>query len=109
MAVILRLARGGQTKRPFYRIVATEHTSRRDGKFIEIVGTLNTMVEPAVATLHEDKIRKWVKNGAQVSSVVSGHIKKQFPGLLEDRAKHKLSKIQDARRKRKARAAKKKK
>lgn len=107
MAVTLRLTRAGQTKRPFYRIVATEHTSRRDGKFIDVVGTLNTMTEPATAVLNEEKIKKWVKNGAQVSSVVRTHIKKQFPGLLEERETHQKAKIQAARKKRKQSAKKK--
>ncbi len=106
MAVTLRLSRHGQRNRPFYRIVATETASRRDGRFIEIVGTLNTMTEPAVATLHEDKVRKWIKNGAQYSLVVKNIIKKQIPGLIEAREDNQRKKIQTARKARKARIAK---
>ncbi len=104
MAVTLRLARHGQKNRPFYRIVATEKTNRRDGKFIEIVGTYNTMTEPAAVKLYEEKIKKWVGNGAQLSGVVRTLIKKNIPGLVEAREEHKTKKTQEARSKRKARA-----
>lgn len=103
MAVVLRLARHGQRNRPFYRIVASEHSNRRDGKFIEVVGYLNTMSEPAIVRLHEDKIRRWIGNGAKVSQVVRSLLVKNMPGLVEAREKHQREKILDARRKRKAR------
>ncbi len=104
MAVTLRLARHGKKNRPYYRIVATEKTNRRDGKFIEIVGTYNTMTEPATVKLYEDKIKRWVGHGAQLTGVVRTLIKKNIPGLIEAREEHKTKKVQDARRKRKARA-----
>ena len=46
VAVTLRLQRHGQKKRPFYRMVAAERLGRRDGRFIEIIGNYNPMVEP---------------------------------------------------------------
>lgn len=104
MAVTLRLARHGQKNRPFYRIVATESANRRDGKFIEIVGTYNTMTEPATVKLFEDKIKKWVGYGAQMSTVVRSLIKKNIAGIVEAREEHQTKKIQAARSKRKARA-----
>ena len=104
MAVTLRLARHGQKNRPFYRIVATESANRRDGKFIEVVGLYNTMSEPATVSLQEDKIKKWIALGAQVSSVVRSLLVKNYPGLVETREEHQRKKIQDARRKRKVRA-----
>jgi hypothetical protein len=64
------------------------------------------MTEPAVATLHEDKVRKWIKNGAQYSLVVKNIIKKQIPGLIEAREENQKKKIQAARKARKARIAK---
>lgn len=106
MAVTLRLARHGQKNRPFYRIVATETANRRDGKFIEIIGTYNNMSEPAVAKLNEEKIRKWIAVGAQTSGVVRDLIKKQIPGLVEAREENQLKKLQAARKARKARIAK---
>jgi small subunit ribosomal protein S16 len=109
MAVTLRLSRHGQKNRPFYRIVATETQNRRDGKFIEIVGTYNTMSEPAEAKLYEDKVKKWLSVGAQCSTVVRDLIKKNIPGLIEKREEHKKAKVQATRKARKARAAKPKK
>ncbi len=47
MAVVLRLARLGKHKAPIYRIVAAEKQSRRDGRFLDIVGTYNPLTSPA--------------------------------------------------------------
>lgn len=105
MAVTLRLSRHGQTKRPFYRIVATEKASRRDGKFIEIVGTLNTMTEPQTINLKEERVKHWISVGALPSSVVKRLIMKQIPNLIEEKEAHQVKKIQAARKKRKERAA----
>lgn len=106
MAVTLRLTRRGQTKRPFYRIIATEKGSRRDGSFLEVVGTYNTMVEPHAITLKEDLVKKWLGNGAQCSQVVAGIIKKTFPGVLEPILAARVEKVKAARKARKLRAAK---
>lgn len=104
MAVTLRLARHGQRNRPFYRVVATETANKRDGKFIEVIGTYNTMTEPATVRLNEEKIKKWLKNGAQLSSLVRSLIIKNFPGIVEAREDHKMKKVQAARKKRKERS-----
>jgi small subunit ribosomal protein S16 len=104
VAVTLRLARHGQKKRPFYRIIATEKENRRDGRFLEVVGTYNPMQNPPVVTLKEDRVRKWVDVGAQSTLIVENLIKKQIPGLIEGRTAHQLEKIRTARRKRKERA-----
>lgn len=103
MAVVLRLARHGQTKRPYYRIVATEKTSRRDGKFIEVVGTFYPLIEPPVVKLNEAKIKRWIADGAIPSATVQSMIKKQMPGLYEAKVDHQRKKIQANRKKRKAR------
>jgi small subunit ribosomal protein S16 len=104
VAVKLRLARHGQKKKPFYRIVATEKESRRDGRYIEVVGTYNPKSDPPAVTLKEDKIRKWIAGGAQPSRVVSDLIGKRIPGLIKERAEAQRQKIQAQRKKRKARA-----
>lgn len=104
MAVTLRLARHGQKNRPFYRVVATDSANKRDGKFIEVIGTYNTMTEPATVRLNEEKVKKWLGRGAQLSSVVRRLVIKNFPGIVEAREEHQTKKIQDARRKRKERA-----
>lgn len=104
MAVVLRLARVGKHKAPAYRIVATDKQNRRDGRFLEVVGSYAPVANPAKVILKEDLIKKWVLTGAEPSEVVANLIKKNIPGFLEAREEHRVKKIQDARRKRKERA-----
>ena len=70
MAVKLRLKRMGAKKRPFYRIVAADSRSPRDGRFIETVGTYNPIVEPAEIKVDEEKAIKWLNNGALPTDTV---------------------------------------
>lgn len=105
MSVTLRLARHGQKKRPFYRIVASPKGSKRDGRFIEILGTYDPLKKPAAITLKNDKVQKWIENGAELTRVVRSIVKKQIPGLVEGREKHQRDRIQAQRKARKARAA----
>ncbi len=67
----------GSKKRPFFRIVATEHSEARDGRFIEILGTYNPIVEPAEITVKEDRVKHWLEHGAKPSETVEGLLKKQ--------------------------------
>ena len=103
MAVKLRLARHGAKAKPFYRIVACEKESKRDGKFIEVIGTYQPQLNPPGVTLKEEKVRRWVESGAVATEKVRSLIEKQFPGLITKRIEHKRAKIQEQRRKRKAR------
>ena len=71
--VVIRLARGGAKKRPFYNLVVTDSRSRRDGRFIERVGYYNP-----VAAAHEeglriahDRVAYWQEHGAKLSDTVS--------------------------------------
>ncbi len=105
MAVVLRLARLGKHKSPAYRIVATDKQNKRDGRFLEVVGTYNPLFNPARVTLKEDLVKKWLGVGAQPSEVVRSLIKRSLPGVVEAREDHQRSKIQAARKARKARAA----
>ncbi len=77
MAVKIRLARHGAKKRPFYRIVVADQESRRDGRFIEIVGTYNPLKEPADITLKNDRIDYWLGQGAKPTDTVRNIIKKE--------------------------------
>jgi small subunit ribosomal protein S16 len=77
MAVKLRLKRMGAKKRPFYRIVAADSRSPRDGKFIEILGTYNPLTEPAEVKINEEKVLKWLKTGAKPSDTVRDLLSKQ--------------------------------
>jgi small subunit ribosomal protein S16 len=77
MSVMLRLARGGQKKRPYYRIVATDKRNARDGRFIEQIGAYNPMLpkdSAARVTLVEDRIKYWLSVGAQPSERVQGFL-----------------------------------
>ena len=70
MAVKLRLKRMGAKKRPFYRIVAADSRSPRDGRFIETVGTYNPLTDPAEIKVDEEKAMKWLLDGAKPSDTV---------------------------------------
>lgn len=70
MAVSIRLKRGGRKKRPFYRIVAAEGSSPRDGRFIEILGVYHPIYEPPTVEIKEDRMRHYLDNGARVSQTV---------------------------------------
>ncbi len=106
MAVVIRLARYGAPKKPFYRIIASEKGTKRDSKFIEIVGTLNPMTKPAIVTLKAERVKHWLAHGATPSQTVRDIIRKQLPNFLEERQTHQRTKIQAARKARKARLAK---
>ncbi|NLL44845.1 MAG: 30S ribosomal protein S16 [Mollicutes bacterium] len=81
MAVRLRLKRMGAKKRPFYRIVAADSKSPRDGKFIELVGTYNPLVDPAEIKINEELALKWLKNGAEPTDTVRSLFNKV--GIME--------------------------
>jgi small subunit ribosomal protein S16 len=73
--VIVRLALRGTKHRPFYHIVATDNASRRDGRFIEQIGTYDPHKPDGEAFLRDERLAYWVGNGAQVSTRVSHIIK----------------------------------
>jgi small subunit ribosomal protein S16 len=77
MAVRIRLTRKGTKKKPFYRIVAADVESPRDGRFLELLGTYDPMIDPPVVTLKEDRINYWLGEGAQPSTTVQSILKKQ--------------------------------
>ena len=77
MSVRIRLTRKGTKKKPFYRIVAADVESPRDGKFLEALGTYDPMAEPAIITLKEDRINYWLGEGAKPSTTVQSLFKSQ--------------------------------
>ena len=80
MAVKIRLRRMGAKKAPFYRVVVADSRYPRDGRFIEEIGTYNTMVDPAVIKIDAEKAKKWIANGAQPTDTVKSILKKE--GIL---------------------------
>ncbi len=71
--VVIRMARGGAKKRPFYKIVVADKRSPRDGKFIEKVGFFNPVAKGNEERLRLDtaKVEEWIAKGAQLSERVS--------------------------------------
>ena len=84
MAIALRLSRGGAKKRPYYRIVAADSRSPRDGKYLEQIGTYNPLLakdSPERVKLNEDRVRYWLGVGAQPSDRVHRFL--DAAGILE--------------------------
>lgn len=75
--VVIRLARGGAKKRPFYNIVAADSRNRRDGRFIERVGYYNPVASGNAQTLsiNMERIAHWEQHGAQLSPTVARLVK----------------------------------
>ena len=77
MAVKIRLARHGAKKRPFYRIVAADSESPRDGRFLERLGTYNPLQDPAAVALNMDRIKYWIGQGATPTDTVKSILKRE--------------------------------
>ncbi|MGD8401022.1 MAG: 30S ribosomal protein S16 [Bacillota bacterium] len=75
MAVKIRLNRMGAKKRPFYRMVVADSRSPRDGRFLEIIGHYNPIVDPIELVVDKDKAQDWLKKGAQPSDTVKRLLK----------------------------------
>ena len=93
----IRLARLGRKKRPFYRVVATNSKSPRDGKFLEILGTYDPLQEPSKVSINMDKLNEWVKKGAQLSNRVQ-HLTdpEKYAELVKNKPKRKPKKAPEA-------------
>lgn len=77
MAVKIRLARHGAHKAPYYRIVVADSRARRDGRYIEQVGTYNPLTEPKQVTMNLEKIDEWIAQGAKPTETVERLINDQ--------------------------------
>jgi small subunit ribosomal protein S16 len=74
MAVSLRLQRHGATHRPFYKLVVTDNRKVRDGRFIEALGTYDSVSNPHKIAFKLDRIEHWIGLGAVVSDTVKSLI-----------------------------------
>jgi small subunit ribosomal protein S16 len=72
---MIRLARFGARKQPYYRVVVIEKDRARNGRSIEVVGTYNPRTEPATVALKHERIAYWTGNGAQLSETVAKLVK----------------------------------
>lgn len=80
----------GAKKRPFYRLVVAESRSPRDGRFIEQLGYYDPLTDPATISIDEEKVFKWLSQGAQPSD--SARILLRREGVLERHAARKNAK-----------------
>ncbi len=78
----------GAKKTPFYRIVAADSRSPRDGRYIEVIGTYNPVAQPAAIQINEELALKWLQDGAKPSDTVRNLFSNQ--GIMEKfhNAKH---------------------
>ena len=76
MAVVLRLARAGAKKKPYYHVVATDSRNPRDGKFIEAVGAYDPNLSPPKVEFNQERLQYWLKTGATPSETVGELIKR---------------------------------
>ena len=76
--VVIRLARGGAKKRPFFNIVVADSRNRRDGRFIERVGFYNPIANESEEALRLalDRVEHWKHKGAKLSDTVAGLVKR---------------------------------
>jgi small subunit ribosomal protein S16 len=77
MAVKIRLARYGAKKRPFYRIIAADNDSPRDGRFLERLGTYNPLQDPAQVNLNAERVKYWIGRGAVPTDTVKSILKRE--------------------------------
>ncbi len=74
--LMIRLSRFGKKKHPFYRVVVTEKTRPRNGRFVEIVGTYDPQKKPALVQMDKERVDYWLSKGAQPSDTVRSLLRK---------------------------------
>lgn len=77
--LMIRLARIGKKKHPHYRVVVTEKSRPRNGRFVEIVGTYDPSKKPAAVNLDRERVQYWIGKGAQPSDTVRSFLRNQKP------------------------------
>jgi small subunit ribosomal protein S16 len=82
----ISLMRMGAKGKPFYRLVVKEKRSKRDGKYLENLGTYDPMVQPAEVKLQHERIQYWISVGAQPTETVKSLIKNNPAVAAEETA-----------------------
>ncbi len=77
--LMIRLARFGAKKKPFYRVVVIEKERARNGRNLEVVGHYNPLTTPPLVMLKHDRVEHWTRNGAQLSDTVKRLVEKNPP------------------------------
>jgi small subunit ribosomal protein S16 len=80
MSVTIRLTRAGSKKVPFYRVVAADSRSPRDGRFIEQLGIYDPLRDPVEFRVNDQRLDHWIKVGAVPSETVSQLLRRQRRG-----------------------------
>ena len=86
MAVHIRLTRAGAKKRPFYRIIVTDHRSPQGGRFLENIGTYDPTREPAQFQIDHERLTYWRSKGAQPSQTLDQLIRRQAKNVAAEAA-----------------------
>ena len=73
--LMIRLARFGAKKKPFYRVVVIEKERARNGRNLEVLGHYNPLSHPAQVLLRHDRVEYWTQHGAQMSDTVRRLVK----------------------------------
>jgi small subunit ribosomal protein S16 len=73
----------GAKKRPYYRVVVADQESKRDGRFLEIIGTYDPNQDPAEVQIKQDRLQDWLEKGALPTDTVASLIKRlgQSPAI----------------------------
>jgi small subunit ribosomal protein S16 len=83
---MIRLARVGARKQPYYRVVVIEKSRARNGRSVEVVGTYNPRTDPPTVDLKRERVEYWVSKGAQLSDTVSRLVARTAPSTTESAA-----------------------
>jgi small subunit ribosomal protein S16 len=68
--LVIRLRRAGSKGRPLFRVVVTESSSPREGRFVEVIGHYNPRTKPETLVLNRERLAHWTSVGAQTSDTV---------------------------------------
>ena len=65
----------GARKKPFYRVIISDSRARRDGPFLEIIGTYNPLKNPSEVRINMERAKHWIQKGAQPTQIVKKLLK----------------------------------
>ncbi len=102
MAVKIRLRQQGKTNRQTYRVVVTDARTRRDGKYIEMLGSYDPFKADMTCTMHADRVQHWLGLGAEMSPQVEALVAKEAPEVFKAYMQQRQTKRVQAAAKRRA-------
>ncbi len=80
----IRLRRAGSTGSPFFRVVVTESKSRREGRFVEVLGFYNPRTTPETVKVDRERLAHWLKAGARPSDTVRTLVDRMPPAVAPE-------------------------